>query len=141
MAKFDLKGMLSERSTQEMDLPEQKTVYRNPEDLIPSKDNFYSTEDTEKLKQSIKVLGILQQEYLLAETDACNIIADGSRVQRHFRCYEWSNDRIPESGTVFAENKCRHIPFDVFTDTTEKFTGNCVCTDPDSDSTDPERFY
>ena len=56
MAKFDLKGMLSERSTQEMDLPEQKTVYRNPEDLIPSKDNFYSTEDTEKLKQSIKVL-------------------------------------------------------------------------------------
>lgn len=60
MAKFDLKGMLSERSTQEMDLPEQKTVYRNPEDLIPSKDNFYSTEDTEKLKQSIKALGILQ---------------------------------------------------------------------------------
>lgn len=35
MAKFDLKGMLSERSTQEIDLPEQKTVYRNPEDLIP----------------------------------------------------------------------------------------------------------
>ena len=34
MAKFDLKGMLSERSTQEIDLPEQKTVYRNPEDLI-----------------------------------------------------------------------------------------------------------
>lgn len=60
MAKFDLKGILSERSTQEMDLPEQKTVYRNPEDLIPSKDNFYSTEDTEKLKQSIKALGILQ---------------------------------------------------------------------------------
>lgn len=40
MAKFDLKGMLSERSAQEIDLPEQKTVYRNPEDLIPSKDNF-----------------------------------------------------------------------------------------------------
>lgn len=31
MAKFDLKGMLSERSAQEIDLPEQKTVYRNPE--------------------------------------------------------------------------------------------------------------
>lgn len=56
MAKFDLKGMLSERSAQEIDLPEQKTVYRNPEDLIPSKDNFYSTEDTEKLKQSIRAL-------------------------------------------------------------------------------------
>ena len=60
MAKFDLKGMLSERSAQEIDLPEQKTVYRNPEDLIPSKDNFYSTEDTEKLKRSIRALGILQ---------------------------------------------------------------------------------
>lgn len=68
MAKFDLKGMLSERSAQEMDLPEQKTVYRNPEDLIPSKDNFYSTEDTEKLKQSIKVLGILQP-LLIEERD------------------------------------------------------------------------
>lgn len=58
MAKFDLKGMLSERSAQEIDLPEQKTVYRDPEDLIPSKDNFYSTEDTEKLKQSIRALGM-----------------------------------------------------------------------------------
>lgn len=27
MAKFDLKGMLSERSTKEMDIPEQKTVF------------------------------------------------------------------------------------------------------------------
>lgn len=77
MAKFDLKGMLSERSSQEMTIPEQKTVYRNPEDLIPSKDNFYSTEDTEKLKQSIKALGILQpllieerdgKDYILART-------------------------------------------------------------------------
>lgn len=76
MAKFDLKGMLSERSTQEMDLPEQKTVYRNPEDLIPSKDNFYSTEDTEKLKQSIKVLGILQP-LLIEERDGKDYILAG----------------------------------------------------------------
>lgn len=68
MAKFDLKGMLSERSAQEIDLPEQKTVYRDPEDLIPSKDNFYSTEDTEKLKQSIRALGILQP-LLIEERD------------------------------------------------------------------------
>lgn len=76
MAKFDLKGMLSERSTQEMDLPEQKTVYRNPEDLIPSKDNFYSTEDTEKLKQSIKALGILQP-LLIEERDGKDYILAG----------------------------------------------------------------
>ena len=76
MAKFDLKGMLSERSSQEMTLPEQKTVYRNPEDLIPSKDNFYSTEDTEKLKQSIKALGILQP-LLIEERDGKDYILAG----------------------------------------------------------------
>lgn len=76
MAKFDLKGMLSERSSQEMTIPEQKTVYRNPEDLIPSKDNFYSTEDTEKLKQSIKALGILQP-LLIEERDGKDYILAG----------------------------------------------------------------
>lgn len=79
MAKFDLKGMLSERSTKEMDIPEQKTVYRNPEDLIPSEDNFYSTEDTEKLKQSIKCLGILQPLLIENRDGKDYIIAGHSR--------------------------------------------------------------
>lgn len=81
MAKFDLKGMLSERSAQEIDLPEQKTVYRNPEDLIPSKDNFYSTEDTEKLKQSIRALGILQP-LLIEERDGKDYILAGHRRRK-----------------------------------------------------------
>lgn len=81
MAKFDLKGMLSERSTQEIDLPEQKTVYRNPEDLIPSKDNFYSTEDTEKLKQSIRALGILQP-LLIEERDGKDYLLAGHRRRK-----------------------------------------------------------
>ena len=81
MAKFDLKGMLSERSAQEMDIPEQKTVYRNPEDLIPSKDNFYSTEDTEKLKQSIKALGILQP-LLIEERDGKDYLLAGHRRRK-----------------------------------------------------------
>lgn len=83
MAKFDLKGMLSERSAQEIDLPEQKTVYRNPEDLIPSKDNFYSTEDTEKLKQSIRALGILQP-LLIEERDGKDYLLAGHRRRK---CY------------------------------------------------------
>lgn len=81
MAKFDLKGMLSERSAQEIDLPEQKTVYRDPEDLIPSKDNFYSTEDTEKLKQSIRALGILQP-LLIEERDGKDYLLAGHRRRK-----------------------------------------------------------
>lgn len=81
MAKFDLKGMLSERSAQEIDLPEQKTVYRNPEDLIPSKVNFYSTEDTEKLKQSIRALGILQP-LLIEERDGKDYLLAGHRRRK-----------------------------------------------------------
>lgn len=43
MAKFDLKGILSQESRKEMDLPEQRIVYRSPEDLLPDKENFYNT--------------------------------------------------------------------------------------------------
>lgn len=101
MAKFDLKGMLSERSTQEMDLPEQKTVYRNPEDLIPSKDNFYSIEDTEKLKQSIKVLGILQP-LLIEERDGKDyILAGHSRRKCCLELIEEGMDRFRKIPCVY----------------------------------------
>ena len=101
MAKFDLKGMLSERSTQEMDLPEQKTVYRNPEDLIPSKDNFYSTEDTEKLKQSIKALGILQP-LLIEERDGKDyILAGHSRRKCCLELIEEGLDRFKRIPCVY----------------------------------------
>lgn len=59
MAKFDLKGLLNDRSVPDRQ-QDQKIVYRNPEDLIPSEDNFYNTEKLELLKQSIELLGILQ---------------------------------------------------------------------------------
>ena len=59
MAKFDLKGLLNDRSVPDRQQG-QKLVYRNPEDLIPSEENFYNTEKLERLKQSIKLLGILQ---------------------------------------------------------------------------------
>lgn len=101
MAKFDLKGMLSERSTQEMDLPEQKTVYRNPEDLIPSKDNFYSTEDTEKLKQSIKVLGILQPLLIEERNGKDYILAGHSRRKCCLELIEEGLDRFRKIPCVY----------------------------------------
>ena len=101
MAKFDLKGMLSERSSQEMDLPEQKTVYRNPEDLIPSKDNFYSTEDTEKLKQSIKVLGILQPLLIEERNGKDYILAGHSRRKCCLELIEEGMDRFRKIPCVY----------------------------------------
>ncbi len=101
MAKFDLKGMLSERSTQEMDLPEQKTVYRNPEDLIPSKDNFYSTEDTEKLKQSIKALGILQPLLIEERGGKDYILAGHSRRKCCLELIEEGMDRFRKIPCVY----------------------------------------
>ncbi len=101
MAKFDLKGMLSERSTQEMDLPEQKTVYRNPEDLIPSKDNFYSTEDTEKLKQSIKALGILQPLLIEERGGKDYILAGHSRRKCCLELIEEGMDRFRKVPCVY----------------------------------------
>lgn len=101
MAKFDLKGMLSERSTQEMDLPEQKTVYRNPEDLIPSKDNFYSTEDTEKLKQSIKALGILQPLLIEERGGKDYILAGHSRRKCCLELIEEGLDRFRKVPCVY----------------------------------------
>ena len=56
---FYLKDMLNKRSVPDRQ-QDQKIVYRNPKDLIPSEENFYNTEKLERLKQSIKLLGILQ---------------------------------------------------------------------------------
>lgn len=101
MAKFDLKGMLSERSSQEMTIPEQKTVYRNPEDLIPSKDNFYSTEDTENLKQSIKALGILQPLLIEERGGKDYILAGHSRRKCCLELIEEGLDRFRKIPCVY----------------------------------------
>lgn len=101
MAKFDLKGMLSERSTKELDLPEQKTVYRNPEDLIPSEDNFYSTEDIEKLKRSIKCLGILQPLLIENRDGKDYIIAGHSRRKCCLELIEEGEERFRKVPCVY----------------------------------------
>ena len=101
MAKFDLKGMLSERSAKEIDIPEQKTVYRNPEDLIPSEDNFYSTEDTEKLKQSIKCLGILQPLLIENRDGKDYIIAGHSRRKCCLELIEEGEERFRKVPCVY----------------------------------------
>lgn len=48
-------------------------------DLIPSKDNFYSVEDVQDLKQSIELLGILQPLLVTNEEDGKRRIIAGHR--------------------------------------------------------------
>lgn len=89
MAKFDLKGILSQESRKEMDLPEQRIVYRSPEDLLPDKENFYNTEDIMDLKESIRSLGLLQALLIEKRNDKDYIIA-GHRRQKC--CLELLNE-------------------------------------------------
>lgn len=89
MAKFDLKGILSQESRKEMDLPEQRIVYRSPEDLLPDKENFYNTEDIADLKESIRSLGLLQALLIEKRNDKDYIIA-GHRRQKC--CLELLNE-------------------------------------------------
>lgn len=89
MAKFDLKGILSQESRKEMDLPEQRIVYRSPEDLLPDKENFYNTEDIADLKESIRSLGLLQA-LLIEKRDNKDYIIAGHRRQKC--CLELLNE-------------------------------------------------
>lgn len=89
MAKFDLKGILSQESRKEMDLPEQRIVYRSPEDLLPDKENFYNTEDIADLKESIRSLGLLQA-LLIEKRDDKDCIIAGHRRQKC--CLELLNE-------------------------------------------------
>ena len=101
MAKFDLKGLLSERSVQE-EQPKQKIVYKDPAELIPSEDNFYSVENLEKLKQSIKLLGLLQP-LLIEERDGKDyIIAGHSRQKCCLELVQEGEERFRKVPCVYA---------------------------------------
>lgn len=111
MAKFDLKGLLNDRSVPDRQ-QDQKIVYRNPEDLIPSEENFYNTEKLERLKQSIKLLGILQpllienrdgKDYVIAghcRRKCCiDLITEGNEKFSRIPCiYKTSSELEQDAG-------------------------------------------
>ena len=86
--KFNLTELLNQRSKE---IAQQETAAEKDtttdgvsttadiEDLIPSKDNFYSVEDVQNLKQSIELLGILQPLLVTKENDKWRIIAGHRR--------------------------------------------------------------
>lgn len=101
MAKFDLKGILSQESRKEMEIPEQKVVYRNPEDLIPSNENFYDTEKITKLKESIKLLGLLQPLLIENRDGKDYIIAGHSRRKCCLELIEQGEERFRKVPCVY----------------------------------------
>lgn len=82
MPKFNLKDLMSERSTKEIQTKErQEIVFRNPKELIPSDENFYKVENVDTLKQSLLLVGVLQP-LLIENTDAGDIVIAGHRRRK-----------------------------------------------------------
>lgn len=90
--KFNLTELLNQRSKEAAPQGQQGTAEAEKDtaattasttadiyDLIPSKDNFYSVEDVQDLKQSIELLGILQPLLVTDEEDGKRRIIAGHR--------------------------------------------------------------
>lgn len=83
---FDLKELLNQRSKQqeEAQMQQEQTedmeiVMLNVFDLIPSEDNFYSTEDIEGLMFEIALLGVLQPLLVIPEGEGHRVKAGHRR--------------------------------------------------------------
>lgn len=97
---FYLKDMLNKRSVPDRQ-QDQKIVYRNPEDLIPSEENFYNTEKLERLKQSIKLLGILQPLLIENRDGKDYVIAGHCRRKCCIDLLNEGNDRFSRVPCVY----------------------------------------
>lgn len=119
MAKFDLHQLLSERSKEAAAVAQEPHQAENMEqltldvyDLIPSKDNFYSTENVEDLKQSISLVGVLQPLLVKRDGDKYRIKA-GHR--RRLACMALADE---------GKEKFRFVPCVIRQETEEEKTGN-----------------
>lgn len=99
--KFSALDMLSKRS-----LPEKKEkqaiVYRDPRQLVPTQENFYTTRNISKLKASIKITGYLMQPILIENVDGKDKVLAGHR--RRLCCIEL----IEEGDTRFEKVPCMY---------------------------------
>ena len=97
---FYLKDMLNKRSVPDRQR-DQKIVYRNPKDLIPSEENFYNTEKLERLKQSIKLLGILQPLLIENRDGKDYVIAGHCRRKCCIDLLNEGNDRFSRVPCIY----------------------------------------
>ena len=97
---FYLKDMLNKRSVPDRQR-DQKIVYRNPKDLIPSEENFYNPEKLERLKQSIKLLGILQPLLIENRDGKDYVIAGHCRRKCCIDLLNEGNDRFSRVPCIY----------------------------------------
>lgn len=99
--KFSALDMLSKRS-----LPERKEkqaiIYKDPRELVPTQENFYTTKNISKLKASIKITGYLMQPILIENVDGEDKVLAGHR--RRVCCIEL----IEEGDTRFEKVPCMY---------------------------------
>ena len=99
--KFSALDMLSKRS-----LPERKEkqaiIYKDPRQLVPTQENFYTTKNISKLKASIKITGYLMQPILIENVDGKDKVLAGHR--RRLCCIEL----IEEGDTRFEKVPCMY---------------------------------
>lgn len=99
--KFSALDMLSKRS-----LPERKEkqaiIYKDPRELAPTQENFYTTKNISKLKASIKITGYLMQPILIENVDGKDKVLAGHR--RRLCCIEL----IEEGDTRFEKVPCMY---------------------------------
>lgn len=87
--KFNLTELLNQRSKEAAPQGQQNAAAKGKDtetvttadidDLLPSRDNFYSVEDVQDLKQSIELLGVLQPLLVTEEEDGKRRIIAGHR--------------------------------------------------------------
>lgn len=121
MAKFDLHQLLNERSKAEAagnsqaDRQQAKSMEQltlDVYDLIPSKENFYSMENIDELKQSISLVGILQPLLVKRDGDKYRIKA-GHR--RRLACMALADE---------GQERFRFVPCVIRQETEEEKQGN-----------------
>lgn len=107
MAKFDLKGILSEESRKEMKFQKPSgTVYRDVFELVPSEKNFYNTnpESLEDLKSSIQLFGVMQ-DISIKSVDGKDHIISGHRRTLCCRLL------VEEGHEEFRKIGCKYVDF------------------------------
>lgn len=99
--KFSALDMLSKRSLLERK-EKQAIIYKDPRELVPTQENFYTTKNISKLKASIKITGYLMQPILIENVDGEDKVLAGHR--RRLCCIEL----IEEGDTRFEKVPCMY---------------------------------
>lgn len=88
---FNLNQLVDNRPVEKV---QQEIVYRDIFELVPSGDNFYSTENLDGLKQSIAIFGVMQPLLIEKDEQGRDCIIAGHR--RHKCCKALVKDGYPE---------------------------------------------